>query len=700
MRRPYFVADAASVTVLHSVASSAFGKYSLTVPDGVNIDDVYKLSAPGNELGYVAQLAPAGKRVGGFARRFVRADVSVRSIGESNDDTWTAASDVDTTLLEAASRVQGDFFLESDITLAGLGPWVPFEHFDVGDIADVEIWGRVVPLPVTRIEPIVSEHSIVDWKIHVGGQLVSDDEARLAENDVVRRAVVDSRRDLAGLAETASRAVEAATTAKSTADDAKATAEATAALVEGLDLDSSIQQARDAVDASNKILELVRQFTGAAAAQGSQAQASAALALEYAQQAELILDELDPLRDDVVAAHAEVVRLSGEAAKAAQDAAAAVARGEQYMVAAQKSAGAAAQDAAKSQELVAQAQARLDELAPLQKQAADSLAEARAMLSDVDGSGKSLSDVLLDIAAKHQQVLSAHDEILTAHGEILEIHGEAIRYAAMAAAQASAAAMQASQAASEALRAADLNAQAIGKLAEADKKLAEADRKLQEQIDLLEQAQRLLIQAIRAVAAASSQAAAAAMSAGQAAAENANAITQTNIAVDAATDSLEALAKAQAAATQTANDAKTTAENAQKAQLDYQNTQKSIDALQASMLLRIQRFATGIVFALREERKRSVDHQIAFQMPGINRTMTFYADSVFDGWVYRLIIYSNGSVNAGSIPPGSWSENRNLDRSDWYAPVCASGSYKFVNFTIPVGDVAAAMVFVTKNTWQ
>lgn len=239
MRRPYFVADAASVTVLHSVASSAFGKYSLTVPEGVDIDDIYKLSAPGNELGYVAQLAPDGRRVGGFARRFVRADVSVRSIGESNDDTWTAASDVDTTLLEAASRVQGDFFLESDISLAGLGPWVPFEHFDVGDIADVEIWGRVVPLPVTRIEPIVSDHSIVDWRIHVGGQLVSDEEARLAENDVVRRAVVDSRRDLAGIAETASKAVETASSAVSTANSANSKSDK--ALKAATDADGTIE---------------------------------------------------------------------------------------------------------------------------------------------------------------------------------------------------------------------------------------------------------------------------------------------------------------------------------------------------------------------------------------------------------------------------------------------------------------------------
>lgn len=690
------VADGGEMTVLRDLAAFSYGRWSVDWPESVPEDQRPELPDD-RDFGYAAKLK---QEPGRFGRRFVRADVSItaQDFDEAGKPIpFSGESDAEQVLDDASSRTDGDVFFEREITRAGLGALQPRVDFDVDSVVPVLIWGKTIPSPVTSIEDVVEAGAVVDYRVHVGGQLLQDDAARERANREVEATIAQERRERV---KAVSKVQSTASSAKSTADEAKKTADETAELVEGLDIDGSIERAREAVDSSNAILQLVRQFTGAAAAQGSQAQASAALALEYAQQAELILDELDPLRDDVVAAHAEVVRLSGEAAKAAQDAAAAVARGEQYMVAAQKSAGAAAQDAAKSQELVDQAQARLDELAPLQQQAADSLAAARAMLSDVDGSGKSLSDVLLDIAAKHQQVLSAHDEILTAHGEILEIHGEAIRYAAMAAAQASAAAMQASQAASEALRAADLNAQAIGKLAEADKKLAEADRKLQEQIDLLEQAQRLLIQAIRAVAAASSQAAAAAMSAGQAAQENANAIAQTNIAVDAATDSLEALGKAQAAATQTANDAKATAVNAQKAQLDYQNTQKSIDSLQASMLLKIQRFATGIVFALREDRKRSVDHQIAFQMPGINRTMTFYADSAFDGWVYRLIIYSNGSVNAGSIPPGSWSEPRSLDRSDWFAPICTSGSYKFVNFTIPVGDVAAAMVFVTKNTWQ
>lgn len=537
MTTPFFVADAANVTVLRSVASTAFGKYELQVPEGIKIEDIHSFAAPGNELGYVAGLT--GERVGGMMRRFVRADVSVTAANES-DPSWVPDSNVDQVLREAEQRVSGDFFLESDITLAGLGPWTPFVDFQVGDTANVEIWGRVVQLPVTRIEPVVSDHSVVDFRVHVGGQLVSDEDARLAENETIRRALVEDRRDLAGLQAQVSKAVQDSSSAKSTADEAKQKADETAAIVDGLDIEGSIQQARDAVDSSNAILQLVRQLTGAAAAQGAQAQASASLAIEYANRAEEVLDKLDPLRDDVVAAHAEVARLSGEAAKAAQAAAAAVARGEQQVVAAQRAANAAAADAAESQQLVDEAQALLAELAPLQNQAKRSLSDARALLNNVDGSGRSLADVLKEVALKHQQILTAHDDILTTHSEILEIHGEAIRYAAMAAAQAGAAAMQASQAAAEALRAADLNAQAIAALAEADKKLIEADKKLQEQIDVLEESQRLLAQAIRYVAAAAAQAAQAAMSAAQASEENANAIAQTNIAVDAAADSIEA----------------------------------------------------------------------------------------------------------------------------------------------------------------
>lgn len=220
MATPYLIADSAQVTVLRSLASTAFGKYGLKLPEGVNLEDVYEVAAPGNELAYVSSLG-GNRRVGGMFRRFVRADVNITAQGED----MIPASDVERVLDEAAKRVSGDFFLESDITKAGLGSWVPFVDFHVGDIANVEIWGRVVPLVVTRIEPKRTDHSDNDWSVHVGGQLLSDSEARLAENADIYNAVVSDRRELAGLdgkirAETSNR--KAAISAEARRSDAYA----------------------------------------------------------------------------------------------------------------------------------------------------------------------------------------------------------------------------------------------------------------------------------------------------------------------------------------------------------------------------------------------------------------------------------------------------------------------------------------------
>lgn len=582
------IADGGEMTVLRDLAAFSYGRWSVDWPESVPEEQRPELPDD-RDFGYASKLK---RDPGRFGRRFVRADVTIKAqdFDEAGKPiSFSGESDVEETLDDAAKRTDGDVFFEREITRAGLGALVPRVDFDVDSVVPVLIWGKTIPSPVTSIEDVVEQGAVVDYRVHVGGQLLQDDAARERANREVERTIAQERRErvkaVSKAQSTASSAKTTADSAKGTADAAKKTADETAALVEGLDIEGSIQEARDAVDSSNAILQLVRQLTGAAAAQGAQAQASASLAIEYARQAEEVLDKLDPLRDDVVAAHAEVARLSGEAAKAAQDAAAAVAQGEKHVVAAQRAATAAAQDAATSQGLVDEAKALLSELSPLQDAARKSLADAQSLLDNAGGTGKSLADVLKEVAAKHQAVLSAHDDILATHGEVLEIHGEAIRYAAMAAAQAGAAAMQASQAAAEALRAADLNAQAVSALAEADEKLIEADRKLQEQIDVLEESQRLLAQAVRYVAAAAAQAAQAAMSAAQASEENANAIEQTNVAVDAAADSLEALQKAAAArdevmgniqksvdSVKQAQDARDAAQEAQKA--DFEKAKK------------------------------------------------------------------------------------------------------------------------------
>lgn len=569
------IADGGEMTVLRDLAAFSYGRWSVDWPESV--PDEQRPELPDDrDFGYASKLK---QDPGRFGRRFVRADVTIKA--QDFDDAgaplpFTGESDVEETLDDASKRTDGDVFFEREITRAGLGALVPRVDFDVDSVVPVLIWGKTIPSPVTSIEDVVEQGAVVDYRVHVGGQLLQDDAARERANREVERTIAQERRERV---KAVSKAQSTATSAKSTADEAKKVADETAALVDGLDIEGSIERAREAVDSSNAILQLVRQLTGAAAAQGAQAQASASLAIEYADKAEEVLDKLDPLRDDVVAAHAEVARLSGEAAKAAQDAAAAVAQGERHAVAAQRAANAAAQDAATSQQLVDEAEALLQELGPLQDSARKSLADAQDLLDNAGGSGRSLSDVLKEVAAKHQEVLSAHDDILATHGEILEIHGEAIRYAAMAAAQAGAAAMQASQAASEALRAADLNAQAISALAEADEKLIEADQKLQEQIDVLEESQRLLAQAVRYVAAAAAQAAQAAMSAAQAADENANAIEQTNVAVDAAVDSVEALQKTSAARDEvmgniqkSVNSAAAAASSLEKSQTAFEDT--------------------------------------------------------------------------------------------------------------------------------
>jgi len=487
------IADGGEMTVLRDLAAFSYGRWSVDWPESVPEEQRPELPDD-RDFGYASKLK---QDPGRFGRRFVRADVTIKA--QDFDEAgkpipFTGESDAEQVLDDASKRTDGDVFFEREITRAGLGALVPRVDFDVDSVVPVLIWGKTIPAPVTSIEDVVESGAVVDYRVHVGGQLLQDDAARERANREVEATIAQERRERV---KAVSKAQSTASAAKSTADEAKVKADETAALVEGLDIEGSIQEARDAVDSSNAILQLVRQLTGAAAAQGAQAQASASLAIEYARQAEEVLDKLDPLRDDVVAAHAEVARLSGEAAKAAQQAAASVAQGEKHVVAAQRAANAAAQDAATSQGLVDEAKALLQELAPLQDSARKSLADAQSLLDNAGGTGKSLADVLKDVAAKHQAVLSAHDDILATHGEVLEIHGEAIKYAAMAAAQAGAAAMQASQAAAEALRAADLNSQAIAALAEADKKLIEADRKLQEQIDVLEESQRLLAQAVR-----------------------------------------------------------------------------------------------------------------------------------------------------------------------------------------------------------
>ncbi|MDK8500640.1 hypothetical protein QP933_06765 [Corynebacterium pseudodiphtheriticum] len=217
MSMPYFVATAPKVTVLRSLASTAFGVRKVDYPEGV---DAPELDHESHEPGYVAALQ--GKRVGGFARRFIRADVSI--VADGGDKA--PFSDVERVLDDAAKRTSGEFFLETEVASSGLGPWIPFVDFQVGDLARVEVFGTPVVLPVTRIAPGVDDSGHESWTVHLGGQLVSDEQSRLAESEQIRRNVDESWRELANVkaeaAKAHARAEQAEKRAVEEADSAKA----------------------------------------------------------------------------------------------------------------------------------------------------------------------------------------------------------------------------------------------------------------------------------------------------------------------------------------------------------------------------------------------------------------------------------------------------------------------------------------------
>lgn len=236
MATPFFIAEAPTVTILRSLASSAYGSYTLNLPDGIDLEDVTDLDAPGNTLGYVASLQ-RGKRVGGLARSFIRADVTVTAADASDPDV-TPESDVHDVLDEARSRVSSDFFLESDITKAGMGAWIPYVDFNVGDRANISVLDHVVNLPITRIESQVTDHSDTDFLVHVGGQLVSDEQARMAENMSLEKKFLQDRRELAGIEAATKQAQKTADSAQSTANTAESIADSARSDLDGTEVEA------------------------------------------------------------------------------------------------------------------------------------------------------------------------------------------------------------------------------------------------------------------------------------------------------------------------------------------------------------------------------------------------------------------------------------------------------------------------------
>ena len=187
-------ADGGEITILRQLGAYSWGRWQVEWPDTVTED---QRPDPGKdqEFGYVAQLRDDPGTLG---RWFTRNDVSITAAEYTDTGTIvpaTGQSNVENILDDATRRTDGEAIFERDITRAGLTDLTPYKDFNVGDIVPVEIWGKTVNLPVTSITANTVPGGVIDWAVHVGGQLIADDRARQAANADVRRLIVQERRE-------------------------------------------------------------------------------------------------------------------------------------------------------------------------------------------------------------------------------------------------------------------------------------------------------------------------------------------------------------------------------------------------------------------------------------------------------------------------------------------------------------------------
>ncbi|WP_311342824.1 hypothetical protein [Corynebacterium riegelii] len=490
------VADGGDITAGRQTSTLTFGEFNVVLPEGVE-----RREGQDSRIkdGYVYR--PEGD-FGPFDVGFARADVTV--------DLQAQTSDLEATVDAAQRQADGDVFFERDITIVGLGEFVPGVDFQVGDIVTVELWGGLVRLllPVSDVTLVSSEsEGAVAWRVHVGGMLVSDAVELQRSNDELRRQVKQDRRQLSEVKSVASGARSDASAARVAADAAVAAVGEAEGVIQGFLAEALAAEERGrgyAKEVGEKYVLAV----------GAYESAKAALA-----EVERLLGESDGILDKNSALAKEIRRLheqvgvmhsamvvtardvgvlvgeaqshvvvaEGAAVAAAQsvvdakDVAAgvgvqlglardAVAQGRKYVTAAQEAAGkagveraAALAQAQRAKQLADEASATLAQVRELKTGADAAVVEASETLRVLQGEAAVVAENLSRIDQLQNELLVLHQDVLDKHGLVLAAHDEAIeavaagvRAAAASAGSAALGAMWAQQTADDAARVARL----------------------------------------------------------------------------------------------------------------------------------------------------------------------------------------------------------------------------------------------------
>lgn len=213
-------ADGGDMTVGRTIPVYVLGAFDVVLPEG-------REQEKGDDRvrnGYIYR--PPTPAAGSLDVGFVKADVKL--------DFGAKTSSLERVVDAAIRRTEGDVFFERDIYQSGLGGFTPGRDFDLHDVIQVDVWGKLLPSPVTAIdyEGSVSQRSLAA-RVHVGGQMITDAEGLQAKTDAtLERVEAEKRQRLksigavsqqaASAGKAAARADIKAVAAQETADDALA----------------------------------------------------------------------------------------------------------------------------------------------------------------------------------------------------------------------------------------------------------------------------------------------------------------------------------------------------------------------------------------------------------------------------------------------------------------------------------------------
>ncbi|CAB0765483.1 hypothetical protein FRC0104_02361 [Corynebacterium diphtheriae] len=224
-------ADGGDMTVGRSIPVYVLGAFDVVLPEG-------REQEKGDDRvrnGYIYR--PPTPAAGSLDVGFVKADVKL--------DFGAKTSSLERVVDAAIRRTEGDVFFERDIYQSGLGGFTPGRDFDLHDVIQVDVWGKLLPSPVTAIdyEGSVSQRSLAA-RVHVGGQMITDAEGLQAKTDAtLERVEAEKRQRLKSIGAVSKQAASAGTAA------AKADGKAVAAQETADDALAKWRQQKDQLDA-------------------------------------------------------------------------------------------------------------------------------------------------------------------------------------------------------------------------------------------------------------------------------------------------------------------------------------------------------------------------------------------------------------------------------------------------------------------